>query len=372
MKALRALLPCLLAMLVVAPGAAAAKREVPNGFVGVTYDREISHAPDAVQAAQWERMAANGVESARVVFDWSQAQPRPGGRIDFAQTDLLVEQASRRGIQLLPMVLYAPAWARLDPSRGASPPRGTASYDAYLRALIRRYGPSGSFWRAHRDVPRRPLRTWQIWNEPDLSYQWDASHWERGYGALLRSAYRTVHRTDRGARVVLAGLPNKTWAELERLYRYGHVRGYFDVAAFHVYTSTPAYVVLLVRYTRAVMRRNGDARKPAWITEIGMPAARGRADSTNPLQTTDAGMARFLRSMYRRMAADRRVPSMLVSRVFWYTWASPYSGNDNYFYSGLLRYDGFHPPTGRPALAALRSTARRLEGCVKRISGRCR
>lgn len=372
--ALRGLPLCLLVLLVAAPGAEATKRKVPFGFVGVTYDREIARAPAAAQVAQWERMAANGVESVRVAFDWSRAQPTKAGRFDFSETDLLVEQASRRHIQLLPTVLYAPRWARRYPGRGASPPRRVWDYDAYLRALICRYGPRGYYWRQHREVPRQPLRTWQIWNEPDLSYQWDGPSWERNYGALLRSAYRTAHRADRGARVVLAGLPNKTWVGLERLYRRGHIHGYFDVAAFHVYTSTPTYAVLLARYARMVMRRYGDARVPAWFTEIGLPAARGRSSSTSnrTLQTTDLGMARFLRGIYLRLARDIRLPSIRITRVYWYTWASPYSGEDIYRYSGLLRYDGLRPPTGRLALGYLRSTARRLEGCAKRIDGRCR
>jgi hypothetical protein len=31
-------------------------------------------------------------------------------------------------------------------------------YTAYLEALVRRYGPRGSFWDERPDVPRRPLR----------------------------------------------------------------------------------------------------------------------------------------------------------------------------------------------------------------------
>ena len=38
--------------------------------------------------------------------------------------------------------------------------------------LQKRYGPRGSWWQDHPDVPKRPIRTWQIWNEPHLRFQW--------------------------------------------------------------------------------------------------------------------------------------------------------------------------------------------------------
>src|SRR2546429_540736 len=81
-------------------------------------------------------------------------------------------------IPLLPFGLSAPAWARGDASSGASPPRDPADYVASLRALVARYGPAGSFWSENPSVPRRPLRTWQIWNEPQLRYQWADQDWQ--------------------------------------------------------------------------------------------------------------------------------------------------------------------------------------------------
>ena len=148
-----------------APGARAAARPVAPGFLGVTYDREVADAPARAQDAQWNAMARAGVRAVRVVFRWDRAQPDGPGRPRFQATDDIVARAARRRLGLLPVVMYAPAWARLDPSSAVSPPQDPQRYAAYLTALVHRYGPRGSFWREHPGLPRRPLRDFQVWND---------------------------------------------------------------------------------------------------------------------------------------------------------------------------------------------------------------
>ena len=70
------------------------------------------------------------------------------------------------------MVTAAPRWARKYPGKAGSPPKRVADYTAYLSALAKRYGPKGTFWSENPTVPKRPIREWQIWNEPNLPYQW--------------------------------------------------------------------------------------------------------------------------------------------------------------------------------------------------------
>ena len=58
-------------------------------------------------------------------------------------------------------------WARARLDLLHSPPADPARYAAFAGALAHRYGPGGSFWAAHPALPRRPVRTYEIWNEPD-------------------------------------------------------------------------------------------------------------------------------------------------------------------------------------------------------------
>ncbi|MFL5894336.1 MAG: glycosyl hydrolase, partial [Thermoleophilaceae bacterium] len=248
-------------------------------------------------------------------------------------------------------------WARQDPDNGSSPPARPDDYVAYLRALVGRYGPSGSFWSEHPDLPKRPLRTWQIWNEPQLRYQWASADWQTGYGDLLRAAHAALKEADPGCTVVLAGATNFAWDVLESLYDKGAIKGQFDVAALHPYTGSVGRVLKAVNLFKAVLKRHGDAARPVWITELAWPASRGRVKAPaglGTIVTTAKGMALRLARAYRLLARTHA-----VQRAYWYTWASGYRKAQGIFdYSGLERYDGSRF-VATPALRAFRKVAHR-------------
>jgi hypothetical protein len=351
------LLTAVLAALALAPIAPAdAARRVPRDFYGVTYDGALRDAAADIQAREWRRMAANGVEAARAVFSWRFAQSEEGAAFDFGTTDHIVENAARQRIDLLPIVKDTPDWARAQP--GDWWPRRAADFARYVSALVARYGPDGSFWAEHADLRKRPLRQWQIWNEPGLS---------KHYGPLLRAAHAAVREADPRAKIVLAGLtgtPEGTpWDVLRWQYRHGGIKGWFDIAALHLYTGKAENVDDGVRLFRRVMKRHGDGDKPVWMTEFGITASKGRTTaprSQRTLRTTDAGMAAFLEKAYRLLARkDRRLH---LKRAYWYTWASSYEPGDGIFrFAGLNRYaDG--RLEAKPALASYRESARRDQG----------
>jgi hypothetical protein len=345
------------ALLTVAAFLAIAGPAEAKNFYGVVWDRDAAEAPDAVQDQQFALMKKTGVETARTVFSWSAAQPANDEPPSFARTDLLVARAARNGIELLPIVMYAPPWARQYPDRDASPPARPDDYVAYLRALVGRYGPAGSFWTEHPDVPKQPQRIWQVWNEPQLPYQWAAAGWQEGYGELLRASYAALKEADPGSRVVLAGATNFAWDALDSLYEKGDVKGRFDIAALHPYTGSAGRVVQVAKLFRAVLKKHGDGKKPVWITELAWPASKSRAKppaALKELPTTDKGMALRLTRAYRLLTSTKA-----VQRAYWYTWASAYRKSDGIFgFTGLQRYDGkrFRPT---PALRAYALLARR-------------
>lgn len=363
-----------LVLLLVAPlEGSEAKRSVPPNFYGVVWNGDIKDAPASVREGQWANMRASGVESARTVFSWERAQPASGGPIDFSATDLDVEQAARHGIDLLPVILETPEWARAFPGIASSPPARSSDYAAYMRALVGRYGSSGSFWTARPDVPRRPVRAWQIWNEPSLRRSWYRPPSETGfasvaprYGALLRAARGAVKSSDPGAKVVLAGLTNASWTDLQTLYRRGGIRGAFDVVAIHPFTSKPSGILTVARRVRAVLRRNGRAGATLWVTEMSWPASRGRVGAPPGLggiPTTDSGMARRLTEAFSVLAKARRDREVSISRAYWYTWASSYRPDRSeglFEYSGLGQFEG-EVFTPKPALAAYRASAQRYQ-----------
>ena len=367
----------LLALLLALAGAAradAAERRVPQGWLGVTADGPF----DAVQSGEWDRMVAAGVESVRTAFHWARLQPYAtaaevpeaessryrvvdGVPTDFSSTDNIVVAAAAHGLAVLPVVQFTPPWAARRPEQFRSPPASAADVTRFFRTLVERYGPRGSLWEERPDIPRLPIRRWQVFNEPNLRGHWPVQPFGRSYTATLRGAERGIHGADPGATVVLAGLTGESWTALAALYRAG-ARGAFDAVAVHPYTARPADVLRIVRYMRRVMRRRGDGRLPIWITEFSWPAANRMADAPPWADVTDSEQARLLREALGRMVRARK--RLRIGGVYWYSWITPETRRSWFGYSGLRRVRrGARVDT--PVLRQFRRSARRLEGCAK-------
>lgn len=372
------LLAAVLALLALtlAPPAPAAKRKVPTGFFGMNWDKQIRYkATRPVKQAAWDRMAEIGVESQRATFNWSSAQYYGKDQeFDWKNTtDPIVQLAAKRHIRLLPVVMQAPPWARSSDKEN-SPPKSRKAYVKYLTAAIKRYGPHGTYWENHKKLPKMALRDWQIWNEPSEDYQWNISNdkdWVPSYSKLLKASYEAAKKADKNVRVVLAGLPGRSWEYLQRMYDVGGIHGYFDAAAIHPYTGSAHGPLTITRYFRQVMNENGDRKRPILVTETTLPASKGKATSAGEFETTDAGMARFVKEVYRDMTANRK--KLRIGRVYWYTWASDYSGW-TFDFTGLVKYTttaGMEGVQEMPALEEYRKLALRAAGCSKDTTGVC-
>ncbi len=334
--------------------APAATAKVPKGWLGVALGEDLAPRPGML-GDEFALMSRSGVGTVRVTFDWNVAQPFADWPLWFGQTDAVVLAAARRGIDVLPTVVGAPAWASDDPVDGTYvlTPRDPAQYAAYLRALIARYGPRGTLWTENPSVRARPIRAWQIWNEPNLDRYWRGD-WETGYLTLLRAAHAAVKGADPGAKVVLAGLPNFSWLALGSLYRKG-AAPFFDVVAVHPYTRKLSNLVELVDANRRVMRAQGDARAELWVTELSWPAAKGRARDLG-FNVTSSEQVRLLRGAVRELARERK--RLGLGKVLWYAWLTRGSGTtDAFAYSGLRWLTPRGTARSTPALGAFRRVA---------------
>ena len=197
--------------------------------------------------------------------------------------------AARQGIDVLGLALRAPAWANGAGGNPFTPPRRPADFAAYLRALVARYGPSGSLWAEHPEVPRHPVRAWEIWNEPNLKDYFTAQPFAKPYAALLRAAYPAVHGADPGATVLMASMANYSWRDLAKLLSAGGPRLRFDAAGAHPFSGRPSNAVKIVRLNRDVLDRRGYAKVPLWLTELTWSSAKGKKKPlTQNWETTEA------------------------------------------------------------------------------------
>lgn len=380
---LAALLACAAAaLLVAAMPAHAAKRTVPQGFYGTIFAGDVEAAPADRHKEIWDSLAEAGVESVRVQFGWDVAQPDPNAPHYWGRADTSVGGAADRGMSIMATVFGAPDWARQYPGVVQSPPRKPAEFAAFMKALVERYGPKGSYWKERTDVLKRPVRYWQIWNEPELSdHWWREGRWgsadAKRYGALLRAAYRAVHKADPGAKVVLGGLTNFAWETLASLYRTGGIRGYFDVAALHMFPGKWRNVGVIVKRFRNVLNANRDSRKPIWVTEMTWPAAEGRATVPSwadtpyyrSFVTTEKGTASRLKNAYKLLAGRSFRTQNRLQRVHWFNSASTFRDDYIWNYTGLLDLSNMRET---PMYEAFQSSARAHEGCAKAATGRCR
>ena len=270
----------------------------------------------------------------------------------------MVLAAARQRIAVLPVVQRAPAWAAVRPGEPGSPPRKVADYGRLMGTLVGRYGPAGSLWREHPEVPRVPIRSWQVWNEPDILKYWTGRPWTTSYLGLLKAARTAIKAADPKAHVVMTGLTNKSWEELALLYRHG-ARTLFDVAAIHPFSRRVANVVKIVTLARAAMRKAGDATKPLLLSEISWSSGRGISTYNYGWETSEAGQAARVKDALTALAAHRR--SLGILGLYWYTWLSrPIGSNDSFDYGGLRRLSDAGAIVDKPALAAYRQTALRL------------
>lgn len=384
-------LAALALVLVAATPAQAAKRKVPFGFFGtVLTQSEVGRIPDSTLDAQMAAMARAGVESVRYVFSWQMMEPAQGA-YNFSESDRVAAAAARHGLDLLPIVLHTPRWASTQPASSTYylyAPTSPELYANFLRTLIGRYGPKGSFW-ASSGTPRVPIRNWQIWNEQAADFFWATRPWPPSYVRLLKAGYRAVRGADRGATVVLGALAGVTgsnpWDQLRMLYRAGAKR-FFDVVSLHFFSAarsvrlTASQTLKIAKLIRREMRRAHDRRKKVWFTELTWTAAKGKIGRQHLLgfETTPKGQAARLRTVFSRLARDRR--RVGVGRVYWYNWASEYvpqfvpggPGALTFQYAGLNKVAGA-TYTPLPLLRTYTRTVRRFEGCRKAdFARRCR
>lgn len=329
---------------------------VPNRFFGVMADGPLL-GPRVDAGAEARMMAGAGVGTVRLAVYWRDVQPSPFAPPDFTAYDRVVGVAADAGLSVLPVLVRAPAWAAGGDSREGAVP-DAAAYAAFVTAAVQRYGPRGSYW-AERGAGARkvPIRQWQVWNEPDIEKYWVGKPWAPTYVTLLRAARTAIKGADAGAQVVAAGLTNKSWVDLGKLYSAGG-RKLFDAAAIHPFSRRVENVLKIVELARKEMRRRGDATKPLLLTEVSWSSGKGRSSFNYGWETTEAGQAAKVRDALTAIAAART--KLRIGGVWWYTWLSPELGDDESFsYSGLRRLKGGRP-VSKPAYDAFKQTVRRL------------
>src|ERR671910_430062 len=199
---LRLLMPCVL-VLAWAPTAQAA---APPDFVGITSE-DLLYASGQHRSATMNQQHSVGVRLIRQVFAWPGIENSPG-HYDFDLYDTFVRDAAAKGIAVLPVLHNPPPFYwRGSSHRPPWPPRQLSTMAEFARAVVRRYGPNGSLWRENPGAPSLPIRSWQIWNEPNLGIYWCNRPNPREYASMLRVVGGAIQLAGSGRQIATARPP---------------------------------------------------------------------------------------------------------------------------------------------------------------------
>ena len=251
--------------------------------------------------------------------------------------DNIVDLAETYGLEIICRLDNPPAWSRADGNaRGTLiPPDDYADYGDFVHAVVSRY--------------RGRIRYYQVWNEPNLVYEWgvvDAAQ----YVELLRVAYTRAREADPDA-VILAGALSATieldahelgkgindFIYLQQMYDAG-AAPYFDIMSMQGYGlfSGPSDRRMRPRvlnfsrplYVREIMVVNGDAHKPIWISELNWSPVPEHILAVYGRYSEET-RARYVVEAYQRIS--REWPWMGVA-CFWFFKRADDSERDQPFY----------------------------------------
>jgi hypothetical protein len=314
----RKLIPFLiLALLALAP--AAARGGLPPGFIGIS-PQNLSNRTD------FELMRKAGVQSVRMQLNWAgiESESPLAAEPEWRGFDHEVELAAEAGLRVMPFVVGTPGWVAPD---GIDIPVRSAwqrwAWGSFLRSAVSRYGPRGSFWDDHSDLPFLPIRRWEIWNEENI-VTFASNPDPVAFAKLVRVAGRVLHGVDPGAKVILGGLfgrplqvpPNIASGDfLARVYRAGNVKPYFDGVALHPYVADARAMEAQMVNLRRIMDANRDSRVPIYVTELGWGSRGGPTRWERGLY----GQAEQLSRAFEMLSANRL--RWRVGGAWWFTWS---------------------------------------------------
>jgi hypothetical protein len=295
--------------------------------------------------AQLAALRATGATLGRSDVLWEKAEPTPpqdgAHRYDWSFDDDIAAALAAHGLAWFPILDYAANWAKAVPSQLHSPPRTAALFAGFAQAFAARYGPGGAFWRLHPELTAQPVRTFEVWNEPDGGFWYPAPN-AAAFADLYLATRTAIDAVAPGSRVVIGGLTHGETFLPAMLAARPALATHLDGVAIHLYEHTPAKVFARVRGVRAVMRAHGLDTVPLYITEIGWsthPLSQSLTPFVAPARLRPAYIAQTVGSLGH---SDCGIGAILV-----YSWITP-ERDPGY----LEDWYGINPPPGHGTTSA--------------------
>ncbi len=262
-----------------------------------TYDQlGFLIGPSAKEMNEAKKLGAGWIRPHPGPFIWGGMQKSEGGKIDFSETDNLVDEASDNDIQILATIWPYAVWdqrnrtdynnCRVSGSEFVNEfgwyrcnPNDWEAYEKWVTAFVERYDGDGVD-----DMPglKQPIKYWEVFNEPDLQppseepagLQFYIGE-PKDYVDLLYATSLTIKKIDPSAQVLIAGAAGGDYQFLdfyrevfERMSidsRYPYI-DVFDIANVHCISSGDIESFNVQPY-KELLDKNGLGNKPIWVTE---------------------------------------------------------------------------------------------------------
>ncbi len=310
----------------------AANSPEPTAMPDPGEDKGFGYGVNVADLSQAYLVRDIGYDWAKSYVNWETVEPEPG-QYRWTDPDNIVTAFEGYGIRILMRVHGTPAWARPEGTFLSYPPNHVADFGRFMGALAARY--------------RGRVAAYEIWNEPNLHYEWGYLEPDpQQFTALLKAAFQAVKAVDPNALVITGGLATTgdgsstamgDLAFLQGIYDAG-ARGYFDALGSHPYAFghdpdfQDPWGLSLARVVqqREVMIANEDAETPIWITEAGWVLhTNWNLVEHETIAVDQAQQAAYLTRTYRKVRAEWPWVEALFlfnldfSSVPWYPAAEP-------------------------------------------------
>jgi Tol biopolymer transport system component len=273
-----------------------------------------------------------GFDWAKGYVNWGTVEPEPGD-FQWVDPDNIVKAYGDQQLKILLRVHGVPTWARPADSTLSHSPTDINDFANFMTALVERY--------------KGRVAAYEIWNEPNLDYEWGYQPPDpAAYTEMLKTAYTAIKNTDPEALVISGGLATTGEGSataygdlkfLQGMYDAG-AKGYFDALGSHPYAygrppdETDPWGLSLARVVdqHKVMQANADDDTPIWITEAGWVLQNSwDLDEHETIGVTPEQQAEYLSRAYTKTQQEWPFVQALFlfnldfSTVPWYPAAEP-------------------------------------------------
>jgi len=272
-------------------------------------------------------------------------QDEVNGPTGWSGLDKLARIAAQNGVTLQPVLINMPGESYAPPKT----PTERDRFSEFATAAVRRYGPKGTFWTTC-GCPTRPIRVWEVWNEPNLAPYWDLPN-PAEYGALLSSTRSALRKADPTARVLFAGLAYPSTLSATRLEPNAFLRdtiqavgaSRFDALALHNYRPDSARAVdTLIAGTVQTLKTYGGTtpqgapRHQVWVNEFGRPTELDNPDTAvDERAASEATQRAWLDDFLNRLLAQ--ASAWNLGPVMWYSLRDSHQPTASWLRQGLRR-----------------------------------